>query len=324
MILVTGAFGFIGSHLVERLLELGEKVIALSRPNPPENNYHYLASHPKSSNLRIALIDVTDYDSLVKLIREEDVRLVYHLAAIASHRLSINEPYKYLRVNYLSVLNMLEAVRTCEPPPKVVFTSSSSVYGDAPPPLREDMDPRPKGPYALSKFFGERLCKLYNESYGVECPIIRYFNVVGERCRRNIVFRIFAERIISGQPVEVYGKWVDGVFKPAERDFTYIADAVEGTILVGEKAGGSEIFNLGFGRPVSVLRVAELLMEALGRRVEVVKKELKPHEALISYSSNEKARKLLGWSPKVNIEEMVKRYAEWFLKHYGSGKRVRD
>ena len=324
MILVTGAFGFIGSHLVEKLLELGEKVIALSKPNPPENNYHYLVGHPKSSNLRVALIDVTDYDSLVKLIREEDVRLVYHLAAIASHRLSIDEPYKYLRVNYLSVLNMLEAARTCDPSPKIVFASSSSVYGDAPPPLREDMDPRPKGPYALSKFFGERLCKLYNESYGVECPIIRYFNVVGERCRRNIVFRIFAEQIINGQPVEVYGKWVDGVFKPAERDFTYIADAVEGTILVGEKARRSEIFNLGFGRPVSVLKVAELLMEALGRRVEVIEKELKPHEALISYSSNEKARKLLGWSPRVNIEEMVKRYAEWFLKQYGSSERVRD
>lgn len=324
MILVTGAFGFIGSHLVEKLLELGEKVIALSQLNPPENNYHYLANHPKSSNLRVALIDVTDYDSLAKLIREEDVTLVYHLAALASHRLSIEEPYKYLRVNYLSVLNMLEAARACDPSPKIVFTSSSSVYGDAPSPLREDMDPRPKGPYALSKFFGERLCKLYNESYGIECPIIRYFNVVGERCRRNIVFRIFAERIISGQPIEVYGKWIDGIFKPAERDFTYITDAVEGTILVGEKASGSEIFNLGFGRPVSVLRVAELMMEALGRKVQVIKKELKPHETLISYSSNEKARKLLGWTPKVDIEEMVKRYVKWFLKQYGPSKQVRD
>jgi len=324
LILVTGAFGFIGSHLVEKLLELGEKVIALSEPNPPENNYHYLASHPKSSNLRIALIDVTDYDSLVKLIRGEDVTLVYHLAAIASHRLSINEPYKYLRVNYLSILNMLEAARACDPSPKIIFASSSSVYGDAPPPLREDMDPKPKGPYALSKFFGERLCKLYNESYGIECPIIRYFNVVGERCRRNIVFRIFAERIISGHPVEVYGKWINGDFKPAERDFTYIADAVEGTILVGEKASGSEIFNLGFGRPVSVLKVAELMMEALGRRVEVIEKELKPHESLISYSNNEKARKLLGWTPKVDIEEMVKRYAKWFLKQYGLSKQVGD
>lgn len=319
MILVTGALGFIGSHLVEKLLELGERVIALSNPNPPENNYHYLVNHPKNSNLKLTFIDVTDYDSLVKLIRGE-VHLIYHLAAIASHRLSVDEPHKFLRVNYLGTLNVLEAARICEPSPKIVFASSSSVYGDASPPLGEDINPRPKGPYALSKFLGEMLCKLYNEFYGIECPIVRYFNIVGERCRGNIVFRVFAERITSGQPVEVYGKWVDGTFKPAERDFTYVHDAVDGTILVGEKAGGSEIFNLGAGRPVSVLRVAELMMEAFKRKVEVIKKELKPHESLISYSNNEKAKRLLGWSPKVTIEEMVRRYAEWFSKQYSSGR----
>ena len=321
LILVTGAFGFIGSHLVEKLLDLGEKVIALSRPNPPENNYRYLVRHPKSGNLRIALIDVTDFGAIKSLVSGEDIEVIYHLAAIASHRLSPNEPYKYLMINYLGLLNILEAARICEPSPKIVFASSSSVYGDSPPPLKEDMEPKPKGPYALSKFFGEKLCRLYHEHYGLECPIIRYFNIVGERCRGNIVFRIFAERIVRGQPVEVYGRWLNGIFKPAERDFTYVKDAVEGTILVGEKAGGCEIFNLGFGRPVSVLKVAELLMEALGRKVEVIKKELKPHESLISYSSNEKARRLLGWSPKIDIEEIVRRYAEWFSKVFKAGEK---
>lgn len=320
MILVTGALGFIGSHLVEKLLDLGEKVIALSNPNPPENNYHYLVNHPKSLNLKLAFIDVMDYDSLLNLIRKEGVHLIYHLAAIASHRLSIDEPHKFLRVNYLGTLNVLEAARVCDPPPKIVFTSSSSVYGNAPPPLKEDMAPRPEGPYALSKFFGEMLCKLYNELYGIECPIVRYFNVVGERCRGNIVFKIFADRIVSGQPLEVYGRWVDGAFKPAERDFTYVGDVVDGTILVGEKARGSEVFNLGAGRPVSVLRVAELLMEAFGKEVDVVRKELRPHETLISYSNNEKARKTLGWSPKVTLEEIVRRYAEWFSKQKGPGR----
>lgn len=320
MILVTGALGFIGSHLVEKLLDLEEKVIALSNPNPPENNYHYLVNHPKSSNLKIVFVDVTDYDSLVNLIRKEGVHLIYHLAAIASHRLSIDEPHRFLRVNYLGTLNVLEAARACEPPPKIVFTSSSSVYGDATPPLREEMAPRPKGPYALSKFFGEMLCRLYNELYGIKCPIVRYFNVVGERCRGNIVFRIFAERILRGQSVEVYGRLVDGTFKPAERDFTYVGDVVDGTILVGEKVEGSEVFNLGAGRPVSVLRVAELMMEAFGKKVDVVMKELRPHEALISYSNNEKARKLLNWSPKVTIEEMVRRYVDWFSKQYGLGR----
>lgn len=319
MILVTGALGFIGSHLVEELLNRGREVIALSRPNPPEDNYLYLRRHPKVSNLRIAFIDVTDFDAVKALLGGEDIEIVYHLAAIASHRLSVNQPYQYLMTNYLGLLNVLEAARACEPSPKVVYTSSSSVYGDSKPPFKEDMEPKPKGPYALSKFFGEKLCKLYHEQYGLECPIIRYFNVIGERCRKNIVLRVFADRIARGQPIEVYGRWIEGEFKPAERDFTYVKDAVEGTILVGEKANGSEVFNLGFGRPVSVLKVAELLMSELNRRVKVVKKELKPHENLISYSSNEKARKLLGWSPRVDIEEMVKRYARWFLRTFRGG-----
>ncbi len=317
MILVTGGFGFIGSHLVERLLDLGEDVVVLSHPSPPENNYQYLLNHPRSHNMKVVLADARDFEAIRGLFRSFRFSLVYHLAAVASHRLSISKPYTYLNNNYVTVLNVLEAARSTEPSPKVVFTSSSSVYGDHKPPLREDLEPRPKGPYALSKYMGERLCNLYHELYGLECPIIRYFNVVGERCRGNIVFRVFAERIFSGRPVEVYGRWVDGVFRPAERDFTYVDDAVDGTLRVGERGGGAEVFNIGFGRPVSVLKVAELMMDAMGRRVKVEEKELKPHETLISYSDNRKAREMLGWRPRVDLEEMVKRYARWFMSERG-------
>ena len=317
LILVTGAFGFIGSFLTERLLDLGEEVIALSRPNPPEDNYRYLANHPRSRNLRTVLADVTDFEAMRHLMRGGNIEVVYHLAAIASHRLSVDDPYKYLDVNYRGTLNILEAARIAEPSPKIVLASSSSVYGDHNSPLREDLEPRPRGPYALSKFFCERLCDLYHRLYGLDCPIIRYFNVVGERCRGNIVFRIFSERILRGEPIEVYGRWVGGEFKPAERDFTYVKDVVDGTILVGEKANGSEIFNLGFGRPVSVLRVANLLMDEIGRRVEILKRELRPHESLISYSDNSKARRILGWRPKTDIDEIVKIYTRWFLETLG-------
>jgi len=317
LIVVSGAFGFVGSHLAEELLSRGEEVVAFSHPSPPESNYSYLREHPNSSKLHVVLADATDFSSVLSVFKSSKPEVVYHLAAIASHRLSISEPYLYLRVNYLSVLNFLEAARVVEPSPKVVFTSSSSVYGDNPSPLREDMKPMPKGPYALSKFFGEELCRFYHETYGLDCPVIRYFNVVGERCRGNIVFRIFANRIVSGLAVEVNGRFFDGEFRPAERDFTYVKDAVEGTLLVGEKADGFEVFNIGFGRPVSVLRVAELLMEYLGRRVEVVYRELKPHESLVVYSDNSKAREKLGWSPRVDIEEMTRRYAEWFKNTYG-------
>ena len=311
--MVTGAFGFIGSHLVEKLLEMGEEVVALSNPRPPEDNYRYIAKNPYSKNLKTVYLDLRDFEATLRLLKNFRFEKVYHLAAIASHRLSMNEPHQYLDNNYRTVLNVLESARAVEPSPKIIFTSSSSVYGDQQPPLREDMPPKPRGPYALSKFFGEKLCELYVETYGLDCPIIRYFNIVGERCRGNIVFKVFAENIFSGKAVEVYGRWINGEFKPAQRDFTYVKDAVEGTIAVGEKACKAEIFNIGFGRPVSVLKVAELMMEAFNKKVEIDFRGLKPHEALISYCDNSKARNILGWNPKIDIKEMVQRYVEWFL-----------
>lgn len=310
--MVTGGFGFIGSHLVEKLLDMQEEVIVLSHPRPPENNYKYIVRNPNSHRMVVVYSDMKSLDSMVSVLDTFKVGLVYHLAAIASHRLSVREPYAYLENNYMSLLNLLEAARIVEPSPKIVFSSSSSVYGEHKPPLKEDLEPRPRGPYAMSKFFGEKLCKLYVELYGLDCSIIRYFNVVGERCRGNIVFKIFAERISAGEPVEVFGKWIDGEFRPAERDFTHVSDAVEGTIAVGNKASRGEIFNIGFGRPVSVLKVAELMMEAFGKKVEISLRELQPHESLVSYCDNSKARNILGWAPKMDIEEMVKRYVDWF------------
>jgi UDP-glucose 4-epimerase len=298
--------------LVERLLDDGEEVVAVGVAPPAEDNLRHLTAHRNVHLMRVAVLDLADLNSFKRLLRSFQPSTIYHLAALASHRLSHRDPHPYLHNNLNTVLTVLEAARTTEPTPRIVFTSSSSLYGDNQPPLREDMTPRPRGPYALSKLMGEQLCRLYSEEYGLQCPIIRYFNVVGERCRGNIVFKIFADRIARGEPVEVNGRYVDGVFKPAERDFTYVRDAVEGTILVGVKGVGSEIYNIGFGRPVSVARVAELLMADMGRRVKVVEKELQPHETLVSYSDNRKARENLGWQPKTDLEEMVKRYAEWY------------
>ncbi|MCS7146077.1 MAG: GDP-mannose 4,6-dehydratase [Nitrososphaerota archaeon] len=310
MIIVTGAFGFIGSHLVERLLDMGEEVVAAGVAFS-EDNLPYILRHRNASKLRVSYVDFTSFQQVKALLDTTRPETVYHLAAVASHRLSRKDPFLYLGNNYNSLLAVLEAARLLEPSPKVVYTSSSSVYGDNAPPLSEEMNPRPKGPYALSKYLGEQLCRLYYEEYRVECPIIRYFNVVGERCRENIVFRVFAERILRGEPIEVYGRFENGVFRPAERDFTYVSDAVEGTILVGVRGAGCEVFNIGAGKPVSVLRIAELMMERLGRRIDVRFKELQPHESLVSYSSNAKAREKLGWAPKTNVEEMVDRFARW-------------
>ena len=124
LILVTGAFGFIGSHLVEKLLERGEDVIALSNPRPPENNYRYIEKNPRSKRLKIVYIDLRDFEATLQLMKNYKFEEIYHLAAIASHRLSLDQPYQYLDNNYRTLLNVLESARIAEPTPKIVFTSS--------------------------------------------------------------------------------------------------------------------------------------------------------------------------------------------------------
>ncbi len=313
MMLVTGGLGFIGSHLVERLLGLGEDVVAVSHPRLGENYLDELQASRGEGRLIPVLLDLNDMNAVKTVLERFKPDTVFHLAALASHRLSVEHPHLFLENNVRTTLNVLEAARVTEPSPRVVFASSSSVYGDHQPPLREDMYPRPKGPYALSKWIGEELCKEYVRTYGLEVVTLRYFNVVGERCRSNIVFKVFADRISSGQPVDVNGRTVDGVFRPAERDFTYVGDVVEGTILAAERGRPGEVYNLGRGEPVSVMRLAELMMELIGRRVEVRKRELAPHEALVSYSDSTKAQRELGWRPRVSFEETVRRYVDWYL-----------
>ncbi len=313
MMLVTGGLGFIGSHLVERLIGLGEDVVALGHPRLGENYLDDLLRAKGEGRLIALLLDLNDLNAVKTVLERFKPEVVFHLAALASHRLSVEQPHLFIDNNVRTTLNVLEAARTTEPSPRVVFASSSSVYGDHQPPLREEMPPRPKGPYALSKWIGEELCKEYVRSYGLEVVTVRYFNVVGERCRSNIVFKVFADRIASGQPVDVNGRTVDGVFRPAERDFTYVGDVVEGTILAAERGRPGEIYNLGRGEPQSVLRLAELMMELMDRRIEVRRRELAPHEALVSYSDSSKAQRELGWRPRVGFEETVRRYVDWYL-----------
>ncbi|MCS7094725.1 MAG: GDP-mannose 4,6-dehydratase [Thaumarchaeota archaeon] len=318
MMLVTGAFGFIGSHLIESLLTSGSKVLAVGHPTLGENSLEELLVGHREGRIVLVMMDLRSPEQVIQLIAHYSPEKVFHLAALSSHRLSVLQPHTFLENNITTLLNVLEAARRCEPSPKVVFTSSSSVYGDQKPPLSEDLPPRPKGPYALSKWIGEELVKGYVADYGLDATIVRYFNVVGERCKSNIVFKVFADRISSGQPVEVNGRTVDGVFRPATRDFIYVGDAVAMTVLVSYRGRRGEIYNVGRGEPVSVEALAYEMMKVIGRRVEVVRRELAPHESLESYSDNSKVMRELGWSPNIALQTMVRRYVEWYLPRRGT------
>lgn len=316
MIIVTGGLGFIGSHVVERLYNKGEEVIIVDKKKIDEKTLTELRNNPAFDQERIIYGDLRERRFVESLINKYEPTLIYHLAALASHRLSIEDPYSYVEQNTVTLLNILEAVRTSRSKPKIIFSSSSSIYGNSPPPLKEDMNPSPSGPYALSKYFGEQLCRLYHELYGVPCVILRYFNVVGERCRGNIVLKIFVDNILEGKPIVVNGRWIDSKFQPATRDFTYVGDIAEGTVLAGQLDRQFEVINLGAGRPTSVLELAERVIEETGmNRTEIKYAQLSPHEALHSYSDNSKAREILKWEPKTDIKTIVKKYIEWRLKN---------
>lgn len=313
MEVVTGGLGFIGSHLVEELLRRGSEVTLIDNRDPRRVASEDPSIGAALRRVKIVRGDVRDKGLIENTLREASPSVVYHLAALASHRLSVANPYPYLDVNIWGVANVLEAARRIEPTPHIVFASSSSVYGDNEPPLREEMTPRPKGPYAVSKLVGEELCRTYSETYGMSCVALRYFNVVGERCRENIVLKIFVDEVARGSPPRVNGRWIDGVFHPATRDFTYVKDIVDGTLRAGALKTSFEILNIGCGRPVSVLDLAGMVIEEIGRAdIRPRWAELEPHEVLHSYSDNSKIRRLLGWSPTTDIKTIVKRYISWY------------
>ncbi len=317
MVIVTGGLGFIGSHVVERLVEKGEEVVVVDKKKKDDVLLRELKQLPAFDEVKIVYGDLRDRQFVEQLINNYEPKTIYHLAALASHRLSIEDPYSYIEQNTLTLLNVLEAARSSKAKPKIVFSSSSSIYGNTPPPLREDMEPRPLGPYALSKYFGEQLCRLYHELYELDCIVLRYFNVVGERCRGNIVLKIFVDNILEGKPLVVNGRWIDGKFYPATRDFTYVGDIADGTILAGQLKSSFEVINLGAGRPTSVLELAEKVIEETGKnKSKITYAELSPHEALHSYSDNSKARKILNWEPRIDLKTIVKRYIDWRLKNY--------
>ncbi|MFQ5762842.1 MAG: GDP-mannose 4,6-dehydratase [Candidatus Bathyarchaeia archaeon] len=318
---VTGGFGFIGSHLTEGLLGRGFTVTAFNRDDANSANIEEIKVHPGASNLKVVVGEATSLEDVVRTVKGASV--VFHLAALTSHRLSLSDPHAYLSENVTGTVNVLEAARRVEPTPKVVFASSSSVYGKQDCPWVETMTPKPEGPYALSKHFGEKLCGLYHEQYGIPMVILRYFNVVGERSRGNIVISVFAERLAKGLPPQVYGKQSGSDFVPASRDFTYVGDTVEGTILSAEKQEAvGEVINLGGGNAHSVLRVAELMVKEFGveGRIQPVLEPLSAHESLTSFADGEKAKKVLGWTPKVSLEETVRRYCEWFKSRSAQGQ----
>ncbi len=311
-VLVTGGAGFIGSHLVEKLADLGANVTIFDNLMREEESRRNIEEIRKHSDKPILIKgDVLDFEKVKEVIAGKD--LVFHLAALPSHRLALERPRDYALVDVIGTVNILESARLMEPSPKIIFASSNKVYGKQQVPFKESTVPEPEGPYGQSKLSSEEFCKQYSTYYGLDTPVIRYHHVVGPRCQPDLVLSIFTERVINDQAPIVHGQFEGKKFIPCAADFTNIHDAVEGTIL-STKIDGFDVFNLGTGKVTTILELANMIIAQLKKNIKPEFKQMLAHEALEHCADVTKAKKILGFEAKSPIKISVKQYIDWRLK----------
>jgi UDP-glucose 4-epimerase len=307
-VLVTGGAGFIGSHLVERLLGAGHAVRVLdnfsagSRANLP-----FASRYPAA--LEVIEGDIRDAATVARAVA--GVGIVFHQAAMRSVPRSVEDPLGANDHNVTGTLTVLQAARQAGVR-RVVYASSSSVYGDRPDlPKREDQPPAPISPYAVSKTAGEQYAAVWSRLYGVDTVGLRYFNVFGPRQDPASEYAAVIPRFIlwalRGEPLRVHG---DG---SQSRDFTYIDNVVDANVLAGRAEGvGGEVFNVGCGIRTSLLEIIARLEALLGRRLERRHDPVRPGDVRHTLADIDKAKRLLGYSPLVAFDEGFRRTVEHF------------
>ena len=305
--LVTGGAGFIGSTLVDSLLRHGCTVVAFDNFDDfytgKEDNVRHNLTDPRFRLVRGSILDTKALSQAMK-----GVNVVFHLAGQAGVRYCIENPLKAEEVNSVGTLNVLQAVRKERTVKKMIYASSSSIFGNpVKPMLAEDHPQNPTSPYGVSKLAGEKYCLAFHETYGTPVACLRYFSVYGPRGRPDQVVYSFAKRVMSGQPPVIYG---DG---RQSRDFTFVSDIVGGTVLAAmadESVG--EAFNLGFGKEFPIEAVARMVIKSFGADLEPKFEQAYKGDFPKTLCQNSKARNILRWSPQVDFETGVAEFLDWF------------
>jgi UDP-glucose 4-epimerase len=309
-VIVTGASGFIGSHLIDRLLMKGHKVIGIDnmRTGRKEN----LSEAMKNDRFRLLIADIRD-TNLSSMI-EEDIDTIFHLAAISSVKESIENPIFVNDVNVNGTVNILEMARKRNAK-RIIFSSSAAVYGDPVEiPVREDFPLTPLSPYAASKISGEMYIQSFSKSYGLDATILRYFNVYGPRqaySEYSGVISIFVNQALAGDSIKIEG---DG---KQTRSFIHVSDVSRATQLAGDlKSAIGATINVSGPSLVSILQLAQILKENIvGCQSEIVHVEPRVGDVKDSIGNIERAQKLLGFSTEIPLERGLKETAAWYQNH---------
>ncbi len=311
-ILVTGGAGFIGSHLCERFLGDGIRVICI------DNFDSYYDPKIKIKNVEeiskkfpglfeLVTGDVRSPEHLGAIFRKSQVDFVIHLAARAGVRPSIADPLLYQDVNIRGTTVLLEVCKQ-HGIKNFIFASSSSVYGENQrvPFTEKDLDIQPISPYGATKRAGELLCYSYHHLYGMNIACLRIFTAYGPRQRPEMAIHKFTRLIDQGEKIPVFG---DG---SSRRDYTYIDDLIEGILGVLRYHKGFEVYNLGESQTTSLRDLIRLIEEAFGKRANVEMMEFQPGDVSVTYADISKAERMLKYQPKVKMEEGIKRFVEWY------------
>jgi UDP-glucuronate 4-epimerase len=310
-VLVTGAAGFIGSHLVDRLLAEGDEVTAVDNldafydPARKRANLRGAAGHPR---FRLVEADIRDAERVSALVAEIRPEVVVHLAARAGVRPSIDDPALYTAVNVQGTVHLLDAARRLDPRPRFVYASSSSVYGDrTDAPFRES-DPvdHPVSPYAATKRACELLAYTFHHLHGLPVTGLRFFTAYGPRNRPDLAVAKFAALIDRGEPVPMFG---DGTTR---RDYTFVGDVVDGVCRAVEKCEGYNIYNVGNSNPVELGSMIEALGAALGKVPRIRRHPEQPGDVRQTYADISRASSELGYRPRTPFDEGLRRFAAWY------------
>ncbi|OQX81092.1 MAG: hypothetical protein B6D56_03515 [Candidatus Omnitrophica bacterium 4484_70.1] len=330
--LVTGGAGFIGSHIVERLLKDGHKVIVLDDLCSGKlENLSFISSELvewgkeirnlnsakwNSGNFTFVYGDIRDYSVCEEVCSGVDV--IFHQAALRSVPKSMMYPYEYNEVNINGTLNLLKAAKKWGVK-RFIFASSSSIYGETDKfPENEEDFPRLISPYALTKLAGEYYCRIFAKNFGVETICLRYFNVYGERQSLDDEYAVVIPKFIycmlkdENPPIHGNGK--------QSRDFTYVENVVEANLLASEvsfskiQALENNVFNIANGSSYSILELVEYLNQIMGKSIEPVFTPPRPGDVFKTLADISKAKDVLGYRPKVDFKEGLKRAVEWFRK----------
>jgi nucleoside-diphosphate-sugar epimerase len=308
---VTGAAGFIGSHLAARLAELGHEIVGVDcflDYYPRVMKERNLRSLRARSNVRLLEEDLSGAE-LAPLLAGVDC--VFHLAAQAGVRASWGRDFAIYAIhNVLATQRLLEAARDAKVR-RFVYASSSSVYGDTTDlPMREQSLPRPISPYGVSKLAAEHLCWLYWRSYGLPTVSLRYFTVYGPRQRPDMAFHRFLKGALRGEEITLYD---DG---EQTRDFTFVSDVVAANLAAAERAEGGEVFNVGGGSEVSINHVLATIERLSGRTLRVRREERQKGDVRHTAADCTRARDALGFRPAVALTEGLRREWEWIQEEY--------